>query len=181
MKYRFALAAIALIALSGCGTITKLENTFGLSTTPAQTNESIKAEAAAASPTSSAAATTSATTAATVPNATTPATGAAAEVPSNAEKIVFDIRAGYDAVFLAPAAHYSHDLPKCGSPGAGAVCADPKVVAQLKKADIAAHAALDAAEAIARGKQPGTFTKALAAANAAIGAAEKILADYGIN
>ncbi len=83
---------------------------------------------------------------------------------------LFSMRAGYDAAFLAPAASYN-ELPRCP---AVALCSDPKVVAQLRAADASAKLLLDGAEALTRS---GALTAqtAVAAAQAAIDAAEKVL------
>lgn len=97
---------------------------------------------------------------------------------ASAPKTVFEIRAGYDSAFLAPAANY-RQLPVC-APVAVQPCHDPKVVAQLVKADTAAKAALDAAEDVARNTPAVDSATAIRAATDATEAAVAILAAYQI-
>ena len=97
---------------------------------------------------------------------------------------VFELRAGYDATVLAPMAGYAR-LPPCLShvaPAQGApVCSDPAVVDQLRKADSAAKAALDAAEETVRQHPTMDATAAIAAAENAVAAVKVILTTYNIH
>jgi hypothetical protein len=100
---------------------------------------------------------------------------------------VFEIRAGYDAAVLAPMAGYAQ-LPPCPPTGAPAapsatsapVCADQEVLDQLRKADTAAKATLDAAETTVRQNPKMDASTAIAAAQNAVAAAQTILATYNI-
>jgi len=100
---------------------------------------------------------------------------ACAETPP---KTVFELRAAYDAAVLVPAARYAA-LPRCPQPNALA-CAEPGAVEQLRKADGAAQAALDAAEDVVRKHPELDATAATTAARDAITATQSILALYNI-
>jgi hypothetical protein len=90
---------------------------------------------------------------------------------------VFAMRAGYNAAFLAPAVAYNA-LPRCAE-AVPQPCSQQSVVSQLRKADAAAKAALDAAETVVR-DAPGVDARtAINAAREAIGAAVAIVAIYG--
>jgi len=92
---------------------------------------------------------------------------------------VFDLRAGYDATVLVPAATYAA-LPACPQ-AAGQPCADPSVVTQLRQADTAAKAALDAAETVVRQNSTLDAGAALSAAENAVTAVQTILTTYNIH
>lgn len=92
--------------------------------------------------------------------------------------VVFEIRSGYDAAVLVPAAHYN-TLTRCATP-AVQPCSDPKVVDILRKADAAAKATLDAAEDTVRNHPTVDASFAVAAAQNAVDAAVKIIATYGV-
>lgn len=65
---------------------------------------------------------------------------------------VYELRAGYDAAFLAPAANYRR-LGDCAVGVASTLavpCAEPKIVAKLKAIDKQAVAALDSLEVFTR-------------------------------
>ena len=69
---------------------------------------------------------------------------------------VYELRAGYDAAFLAPAANYRR-LGDCAAGIAStlaAPCAEPKIVAKLKAIDKQTVAALDSLETFTR-NHPG--------------------------
>lgn len=91
---------------------------------------------------------------------------------------VFQARTMYVAAVLEPAAAYAQ-LPACPQP-AGVVCHDPKVVEQLQQADHVAETALDAAEKFVREHPTLDASSALDAAQAAIGAAQKIALSFGV-
>ena len=91
---------------------------------------------------------------------------------------VFDLRAAYDATVLVPAAAYA-SLPSCPQATAQA-CADLKVVTQLRQADAAATAALDAAETVVRQNPTLDASAAISAAESAITAVRTILTTYNI-
>jgi len=91
---------------------------------------------------------------------------------------VFELRAGYDATVLVPAATYA-SLPACPQ-GAGQPCADSSVVTQLRQADTAAKAALDAAETVVRRNPTLDASAALSAAENAVTAVRRILTTYNI-
>ena len=100
---------------------------------------------------------------------------------------VFELRAGYDAAVLAPMAAYAK-LPACPAGAAPAsaqaappVCFDPSVLEDLRKADAAAKAALDAAEDTVRQHPTMDASAAIAGAENAVAAARTILATYNIN
>lgn len=99
--------------------------------------------------------------------------------PKTPAGIVFDIRAGYDASVLGPAAAYN-SLPRC--PVADrSPCSDPEAIAQIRKADAAAAATLDAAEEVVRKHPDLDASAAITAARNAVTAAVKILAVYNIH
>lgn len=85
------------------------------------------------------------------------------------EQAVFAAKSNY-AVALNVAVAYRR-LPACASP-AVLPCHDPQVLAQLRKADIVANGALDAAESAVRSPAIGkdAASRAVAAANAALAA-----------
>ena len=91
---------------------------------------------------------------------------------------VFDLRATYDATVLVPAATYAA-LPSCPQATAQP-CADPSVVTQLRQADTAAKAALDAAETVVRQNSTLDASAALSAAENAVAAVQTILTTYRI-
>jgi hypothetical protein len=68
-------------------------------------------------------------------------------VPQSPQQSVFEIKSTY-GVTLNAAANYA-ELPPCNA-SRGQPCAEGKVVAQLKKAEPAARATLDAAENVVR-------------------------------
>ena len=89
---------------------------------------------------------------------------------------VFAMRAGYDAAVLTPAATYA-SLPRC-VPAAPRPCSEQAVVNQLRKADAAAKAALDAAETVVRDTPRVDARTAISAAREAIAAVSTIIAIY---
>lgn len=97
------------------------------------------------------------------------------------EKAVFEARSAYDAAVLAPAANYN-ELPRNGTPecAVAKICSDQSVVDSLRKADEAAKTTLDAAEDVVRNHPTWDASAAVAAAQEAVAAAEKILALYGV-
>ena len=99
--------------------------------------------------------------------------------PRSPAETLYDLRAAYDAAVLAPAASYAQ-LPTCGAAGAGVVCSEPAALAEIRQADKAVLTALDTAEGLVRTHPQADASMALDAARAAIGAAEKILALYGV-
>lgn len=97
-------------------------------------------------------------------------------------KAVYEIRAGYDATVLAPAAHY-RQLSICDEGQAATLaspCAERAAVIQLQKADKAAQATLDAAEDTVRNHPTFDASAAIAAARNAVDAAVKIIQTYGL-
>lgn len=86
--------------------------------------------------------------------------------PESPQQAVFQAKVGY-AVALSAAVAYNN-LPRCGEPP----CSDPAIVAQLRRADNTAIAALDASEAAVRtpGFGESLVTSAVAAAKAALAA-----------
>jgi hypothetical protein len=94
------------------------------------------------------------------------------------EKVVFTARGGYDAL-LDGAATYS-TLPRCESAGAPKVCSQQSVVDQMRKADAAAKATLDAAEDTVRNHPNLDASAAVAAANNAVVAYITVLDTYHI-
>lgn len=97
------------------------------------------------------------------------------------QKAVFEARSAYDAGVLAPEANYN-ELPRNGTPQCAVpkVCSDQAVVDSLRKSDQAAKAALDAAEDVVRNHPTWDSKAAVAAAQDAVAAAEKIIALYGV-
>lgn len=148
----------AAFALACCGTLSLPDLN-----PPAQTDASIQASAPAPSSGSAASGSTAATPA--------PA--------STALTAVFDARATYVSAFLVPAAHY-RQLPLCG-PSSPTICADPAVIQKLQAADKTAKAALDAAEAIARGTATGDFSAVLDKASGLVSVAENLLVQFNIH
>lgn len=105
----------------------------------------------------------------------------ASTVPSQSPASrVFAIQADY-TLLVAAAAHYN-ELPRCERPDAPALCSKASAVAEIRKADAAAVAALQAAQDIVQ--RPGfdqvTASSAIATALRAVTALQAILATYGI-
>jgi hypothetical protein len=96
--------------------------------------------------------------------------------PKTPAQTIFDIRAAYDATVLAPAVAYN-TLSRC-TETVPAPCSDPAAVTQIRKADAAAAAALDAAEDVVRHHPDLDASAAIAAACNAVAAAQQILAIY---
>lgn len=90
---------------------------------------------------------------------------------------VFAMRASYNAAVLAPAAAYA-SLPRCAA-AVPQPCSEQAVVNQLRKADAAAKAALDAAETVVRDTPRVDARTAIRAATEAIAAVAAIAAIYG--
>lgn len=90
---------------------------------------------------------------------------------------VFALRASYSAMVLAPAAAYN-TLPRCDV--APQPCSEEQVVRQLRRADAAAKAALDAAEFVARDTPKADARTAINAAKQSVAAAIEILTIYGV-
>ena len=97
----------------------------------------------------------------------------------SAEKTVFQIRAAYDAGPLVLATNYE-SLPRCSSVESK-ICSDSEVVEELRKADLSALAALDAAESFVRNHPDLDASDAIKAANLAVSVFAQILANYGID
>jgi len=97
----------------------------------------------------------------------------------SAGKTVFRIRAAYDAGPLVLATNYE-SLPRCGTVESK-ICSDPGVVEELRKADLSAVAALDAAESFVRNHPEMDASDAIEAANLAVSVFAQILANYGID
>jgi len=98
-------------------------------------------------------------------------------------KTVYEMRASYDAVFLAPAANY-RKLPLCATgvkSSLKALCADTVVIKKLQVADLQVETALDNLEAFSRA-HPGDLgvTGLYDAATLAISEAEQIATAAGI-
>lgn len=91
---------------------------------------------------------------------------------------VYELRAGYDAAFLAPAAHYAQ-LPLCLTGHkftAAAPCAQRSVVLKLQKADQAVNGALDRLQSFTAAHPTLDARAYIAAAQNAIIEAESLLA-----
>ncbi len=93
-------------------------------------------------------------------------------------KAVFDARGAYD-VLLNGAAAYS-TLPRCEEQNAPKICSKQAVVDQMRKADAAAKATLDAAEDTVRNHPDMNASAAIAAAQNAVTALSVIFDVYGI-
>lgn len=92
---------------------------------------------------------------------------------SSPEKSVFQTRSGY--VTLLTAAVQYESLPRCP---AEPVCSDPDVVDIMRKADLTAKSALDAAENTVRNHPEINGEFAVAAAQNAVEAMRQILVTY---
>ncbi len=92
---------------------------------------------------------------------------------------VFAAKTAYQAP-LQIAVTYNN-LPRCGVPKTATLCSDQAVVVQLRKANDAALASLDAAEGIARtpGISSSAITLSLATADHAVKAFTAIATIYG--
>jgi hypothetical protein len=95
-----------------------------------------------------------------------------------ADQSVFNIRAGYVAGPLTLATAYE-SLPRCTETTSKG-CSDPKVVEQLRKADLAAKSALDNAEFFVRNHGDLEAKDAIEAARSAIASMSKIITIYNI-
>ena len=93
---------------------------------------------------------------------------------------VYAAQADYN-VLLSAAVRYV-ELPRCEQPAAPALCSKASVVAEIRKADAAAAAAMTAARDFVRapGATEAGASKYLSAALQAIGALRTILATYGV-
>lgn len=160
-----ASVLIAALFLASCGTFTNWLYPSAASTEQVQQPQTVVA-----------------TGSSTASDAATTGTAATTAGSSTEAQVVFDARAGYDAVFLVPASKYA-SLPRCGTSGASPapLCSDPKIVVMLQNADKAAKAALDAAEDLARNHPGLSIDAAMAAAKNSIAAAETILSTYNIH
>lgn len=96
----------------------------------------------------------------------------------NPQKAVFDARGAY-GVLLNGAASYS-TLTRCEAPAAPVICSKQAVVDQMRKADIAAKATLDAAEDVVRNHPDMDAGTAVAAATNAVAAFTTIFDTYHI-
>lgn len=81
---------------------------------------------------------------------------------------VFELRAGYDAAFLVPAANYRR-MPLCEV--APAPCSERAIVEKLQQADLVAEVALDAAEDFVRNHPTLNASTVTSVAQAAVNAA----------
>jgi|GEM_PF-5132876 len=167
---RAGLVAGALIMLTACGTVTSTLDSLGLGNAPSAT-----APATTSTPA------TTVVTSASESSAVSTAASAPAVQASTSEKVVFDLRAGYDAAFLVPASKYAAQ-PACGSGAPPApFCADPAIVNALIKVDVDALAALNTLEDLVRNHPTWSAGSALDAAKKAIAAAETILTNHNIH
>jgi len=94
------------------------------------------------------------------------------------QRAVYELRAGYDAAFLAPAANYRR-LGLCAAGQTATLtnpCADRAVVRKLQIADQQAHAALDRLQAFAQAHPTLDDSAYIAAARDAIAQATSLLA-----
>jgi hypothetical protein len=94
------------------------------------------------------------------------------------DQSVFNLRAGYVAGPLTLATAYE-SLPRC-SDAVTKACSKVEIVEQLRKADLAAKAALDNAEFFARNHGDVEAKDAIDAARSAIAAMSKIITIYNI-
>jgi hypothetical protein len=98
---------------------------------------------------------------------------------AEAQRAVFGMKEAYKAA-LQQAVKYESQ-PRC-SATVTAQCSKPEVVAQLRKADKVADAALDAAEAAVRSPDIGNdaMSKSMQTANAALAALSALLPLIGV-
>jgi starvation-inducible outer membrane lipoprotein len=98
-------------------------------------------------------------------------------MPQNQQQTVFEIKSSY-GVALNVAANYA-ELPACTA-SRGQPCSDPQAVAQLKKAEPAARATLDAAENAVRtpGFGNNVVNSSITAAREALKAFSVIVTQY---
>lgn len=101
-----------------------------------------------------------------------------AGAPQSPAQAVFQAKTSYSTALTAAVAYKR--LPVCREP-AVQPCSDPKIVAQLQKADNVAAGALDAAEAAVRtpGFGSNVLTTAAAAASSALQAFLAVTATLG--
>jgi hypothetical protein len=99
---------------------------------------------------------------------------------SKAANTVLATKTAYEAV-LVVAVDYNN-LPRCGASTSPPLCSDAGVVAQLRKADVAASAAISAAENAVRtlGTSATVITAAVVTATNAVAALQSIVTTYGI-
>jgi len=90
-------------------------------------------------------------------------------------KSVYQIRSGYTSILVGAVQYES--LPRCP---AEPVCSDPDVVDVMRKADLTAKDALDAAETTVRSHPEIDASFAIAAAENAVAALKSILVTYKI-
>lgn len=100
--------------------------------------------------------------------------GCATTAPSTPAQTVFAAKSAYAAVLTAAVSYES--LPRC-SATQPAPCSSPELVAQLRKADNTAAAALDAAETAVRTPLvgPTAQARAIEAATAALAALQAVV------
>lgn len=98
--------------------------------------------------------------------------------PAGAQKSVFALKSGYAAVLSAAVAY--NERPRCGLPRSPVLCSKQEVVVQLRKADAAAGAAIDAAEDAVRSlsQSPTVVEAAIKAAKQALEAFNVIQSVY---
>jgi len=93
---------------------------------------------------------------------------------------VYATKTGYAAVLTVAVAY--NELPRCGQPTSPKLCSDVAVVTQLRRADAAASATINAAESAVRtmGSQPTVINAAVISAADALKAYQAIVNTYGI-
>lgn len=105
------------------------------------------------------------------------ACAATTSMPSSASQ-VYAAKNAYEAALIV-AVHYNA-LPRCGAPTSPPLCSDASAVAAIRKANVAAQAALDAAETTVRtpGITSSVAAAAVTAATNAVTALQSILTLY---
>ncbi len=105
----------------------------------------------------------------------------ASTIPGQSPAVrVLAAQADYN-VILAAAVAYT-DLPRCEAPAAPVACSKSAVVAEIRKADVAADAALKAAQGIVRtpGVSEGAASPYIVTMLHAIAGLRTVLVTYGI-
>lgn len=105
----------------------------------------------------------------------------ASEVAQSPKQRVFALKSDYSALLTAAVAYESQ--PRClPEQSRFNPCSDPKAVAEMRRADVAAFAAIDSAEkaVYAPGATDNSTNLALSGAISAVGALRTILITYGV-
>lgn len=99
---------------------------------------------------------------------------------TNAVKSVYVVSTTYNTLLTVAVAY--NNLPRCEQPKAPTLCSKTAVVAQLRKANVAASASLDAAESAVKtlGSNPTVVAAAVVSAQNALDAFKVVITTYNV-